>query len=289
MEIQPLEGSNAILDSVAGEKGIILFLGATDTGKSTLAKYLISRLCQIGVETALVDADIGQSSLGPPTTIGLSVFDAPPDWDSVSPREIFFVGSTSPEGFFSLHVRGTKKMADRALSYGAQAILVDTTGFVFGESGRDLKQRKIDLLLPQFIVAIESSEELEPILSPYRDRSSPKIFRLRPSACAKPRTWEERKLYRTKKFREYFASSETRSFIINGVRIEGKTEDLTMAGILLGLKDENDNTLALGFLDHYSEDENSMKVLTPMKETGSVSSIQIGSVRLAPSLEDERL
>ena len=42
MEIQPLEGSNAILDSVAEEKGIILFLGATDTGKSTLAKYLIS-------------------------------------------------------------------------------------------------------------------------------------------------------------------------------------------------------------------------------------------------------
>ncbi len=182
MEIQPSEEWNAILDSAAEEKGIIFFLGATDTGKSTLVKYLISKLCKRRIKTALVDADIGQSFLGPPTTIGLSVFDSSPDWDSVSPREIFFVGSTSPEGFFSIHVQGTKKMTDRALSYGARVILVDTTGFVFGESGRELKQRKIDLLRPQFIVAIESWEELGPILSPYRGRSSPRIFCLKPSA-----------------------------------------------------------------------------------------------------------
>ncbi len=289
MEIQPSEEWNAILNSLIEERGIILFLGTTDTGKSTLAKHLISRLCLRGIKTALVDADIGQSSLGPPTTIGLSVFDDPPDWDNVSYREIFFIGSASPEGFFSLHLRGTKKMTDRALSIGARSILVDTTGFVLGESGRELKQRKIDLLLPQFIVAIESSDELEPILLPYRDRSSPRIFRLKPSAFARPRTWEERKLYRAKKFREYFADSEARSFTIRGVRIEGKTGDLAIPGILLGLKDGNDDTLALGLLDKYFEDVVSMKVLTPLKETGSVSSIQIGSVRLASSFEDEKI
>ena len=288
MEIQALEEWNDILDSVAEEKGIVLFLGATDTGKSTLAKYLISQLCQQGVKTALVDVDIGQSFLGPPTAIGLSVFDGPPDWDSVSPREIFFVGSTSPQGLFSLHVRGTRKMVDRALACGAKTILVDTTGFVHGEFGRELKQRKIDLLLPQFIVALASSEELEPILTPYRDRSSPKIFRLKPSAYARPRTWEERELYRAKKFREYFEGAETRSFMINGIRIEGKNEDLAIAGLLLGLKDENNSTLALGLLIDYKEGEGSMKVLTPLEESVRISALQIGAVRLTPSFEDER-
>ncbi len=79
-----------------------------------------------------------------------------------------------------------------------------------------------------------------------------------------------------------------KSFMVNGIRIEGKTEDLAMPGILLGLEGESNNTLALGLLDKYSEDEGSMSFLTPLKETGSVRSIQIGSVRLAPSFEDER-
>jgi polynucleotide 5'-kinase involved in rRNA processing len=33
------------------------------------------------VKVALVDADIGQSFLGPPTTIGLALFDSPPNWE----------------------------------------------------------------------------------------------------------------------------------------------------------------------------------------------------------------
>jgi len=42
---------------------MVLLLGATDTGKSTLAQFLISHLCQRGLMVALVDADIGQSSI----------------------------------------------------------------------------------------------------------------------------------------------------------------------------------------------------------------------------------
>ena len=132
---------DSLIDVLETEKGITLFLGATDTGKSTLAKYFISRLCQKGIKAALVDADIGQSFLGPPTTIGLSIFESPPDWDKRLFPEIFFVGSTTPEGNFPLHLKGTKKMVDRALCQGAEVVLVDTTGFVFGEYGMELKER----------------------------------------------------------------------------------------------------------------------------------------------------
>jgi len=43
MEIHVSEEWDVILDFVTEEKGIVLFLGATDTGKSTLVKHLLSR------------------------------------------------------------------------------------------------------------------------------------------------------------------------------------------------------------------------------------------------------
>src|SRR5512136_2136054 len=101
MEILAPKEWHSFVKILEEEKGIAILLGATDTGKSTLARFLITRLCHQGVKTALVDADIGQSVLGPPTTIGFSVFKSDPDWELLlSPPEIFFVGSTTPEGCF---------------------------------------------------------------------------------------------------------------------------------------------------------------------------------------------
>ena len=55
------------------ERGVAIILGATDTGKSTLAKFLVTNLCKRGLKMALVDADIGQSFLGPPTRPGINI------------------------------------------------------------------------------------------------------------------------------------------------------------------------------------------------------------------------
>jgi hypothetical protein len=50
-------------------KGPWLFLGAPDTGKTTLIEALAVRLANDHT-VAIVDADIGQSHIGPPTTVG---------------------------------------------------------------------------------------------------------------------------------------------------------------------------------------------------------------------------
>ena len=66
MEISAPKEWFGLLDVLEEEKGVAILLGATDTGKSTLAKFLISHLCKRGLKVGLVDADIGQSFLGPP-------------------------------------------------------------------------------------------------------------------------------------------------------------------------------------------------------------------------------
>jgi len=300
MEISvPKEWADA-LEIIGREKGIVLFLGATDTGKTTFAKFLIFNLSKRGLKIALIDADIGQSFLGPPATIGLSVFKSDPDWQLVSsPPEIFFVGSVTPEGHFPIHLRGVKRMVDKAASRGVDLILVDTTGFVLGEGGIELKRRKIDLISPRFILAIQESDELEPILEHYRENSLPRILNLPLSELVRSRSMEERRTYRADKFQEYFKHSVNQELAIKEVRIHGEVLDpngesiplewaLRINGLLIGLKDGNDETLALGVIRNYLEEKKEVRVLTPLRDIQAVKAIQLSSQKVIPLYEDEK-
>jgi polynucleotide 5'-hydroxyl-kinase GRC3/NOL9 len=301
MEITGPKEWHALLDFLEKERGMAILLGATDTGKTTLAKFLIFNLCKRGLKVALVDADIGQSFLGPPTTIGFAVFKSDPNWELVlSPPEIFFVGSITPEGCFSIHLKGIKRMVDKALLSIADVIIVDTTGFILGDAGKELKRRKIDLLSPQFILALQKTDEIESLLELYQENSFYKIIRLPLSDQLKPRTMEERRVYRINKFQDYFKHAVTQELSVENVKIEGEVLDpngdilpldwaLRINGILIGLKDDNDVTLALGIIRNYVEEKKVVRVLTSLEETQRVKMIQLSSLKVILLYEEERL
>ena len=80
------------------QKGICLILGGVDTGKTTLASVLAEQLAQ-DKPISIIDADIGQSHIGPPTTVGWAVVDKPQvDFSKISPLGISFVGDITPVG-----------------------------------------------------------------------------------------------------------------------------------------------------------------------------------------------
>lgn len=299
MDIAAPDEWHALLDVLEKEKGIGILLGATDTGKSTLAKFLIHQLCRRGLVVALVDADIGQSFLGPPTTIGFSIFKSHPDWELIlTPPELFFVGSITPEGRFSIHLKGVKRMVDKAASHEVDLILVDTTGFVLGEAGKELKRRKIDLISPRSILALQKSEEIEPILDLFKENPLYKICRLPLSEQVRPRSMEERQTYRTNKFREYFKHSSIQELAVEEVQIVGEVLDpngesipldwaLRINGLLMALKDRDDETLALGVIRNYLAEKKVLRVLTPLADIQRVETIQLSSLKIIPLYEDE--
>ena len=290
----------AILDTLEEEKGIAILLGATDTGKSTLAKFLIFNLCKQGLNVALVDGDIGQSFLGPPATIGFSVFKSDPGWELLlSPPEIFFVGSITPEGHFPNHLKGIKRMADKALLSIADVIIVDTTGFILGEAGKELKRRKIDLLSPRFIIALQKANEIEHVLDLYKEDPHYKILRLPLSDQAKPKSIEERKINRANKFQDYFKHAASQELAIENVHMDGEVLDpngevlppdwaLRISGLLIGLKDDNDETLALGVIRNYIEEKKVLRVFAPFREMERVKTIQLSSQKVIPLYEEEK-
>ena len=54
----------------AGKKTTVMLVGDTDTGKSTLSIYLANMAIRSGLLPSVIDGDIGQGDLAPPTAIG---------------------------------------------------------------------------------------------------------------------------------------------------------------------------------------------------------------------------
>src|SRR5919108_5103491 len=125
----------------------ILLLGGTDTGKTTFLTWLTNALLAREGRIAIVDADVGQSSLGPPTTIGLGVVaQALQHLQELPPTALYFVGSTSPRGHLLPVIVGTKRMVERAQRIEADQVIIDTCGFISADGGQVLKYYQIDLV-----------------------------------------------------------------------------------------------------------------------------------------------
>jgi polynucleotide 5'-hydroxyl-kinase GRC3/NOL9 len=120
---------------------------------------LIELLLSRPTEVAFIDADIGQSNLGPPATVTLGYPVSPVDFLAVPPAAYYFVGSTGPIGRFLPLVFGTATLVREART---AFVVIDTTGLVH-DSGRILKNYKIEAVRPDVIVTLERRDELAPI------------------------------------------------------------------------------------------------------------------------------
>jgi polynucleotide 5'-hydroxyl-kinase GRC3/NOL9 len=195
----------------------VMVLGAPDTGKSTLCRYLIFRAYVAGEAAALVDLDLGQSHLGPPATLGLGLFPprAPGD-EGLHSEDIYFIGRTSPVGTILKVAVGCRVLVDLAHCRGATRVVVNTSGLVQGPGGLRLKQAQAELLQPGLILALQREQELEPLLrdlggydstSPREETDGWPILRLPVSSKVRRKTPEARRAYREARFRRYFQGS----------------------------------------------------------------------------------
>ena len=143
---------------------------------------------------AIVDADVGQSSLGPPTTIGLGVVAAPfQRLQELPPAALYFVGATSPRGHLVPMIVGTKRLVDGAQRLEVGQVIIDTCGFISADGGQALKYYQIDLVDPDVVVCLQRGEECEPLLLAFRHGHRPRILRLRASHACRRRSLEERR------------------------------------------------------------------------------------------------
>lgn len=269
-------------------RGVLMVVGAPNTGKSTFARWLCARLAGLGRLTAYLDGDVGQSVLGPPTTmtVALPVQNLPQEADqhlvvSKGFRNLahWFVGDVSPRGHMLPLVVGAGRLVRRAQEIGAETIIVDTTGLVDQvHGGVALKHALIDQLQPTTLIAFRRNGELEPILGPLRRLPRPRIVELPVISVVRQRSVPTRQAYRANAFRRYFARTGVQRLPLHKCSVYGGQG--FALGRLLALRDVEGYALALGVVLKPGVEGDELYVRTPLQDSGMVVSIQLGSIGL---------
>ena len=274
-----------LIETIHQKKGSALILGASDTGKSTLAHLLVVQLCQRGNVVALVDGDIGQSVLGPPTTIGLAQFDsAPQQLEDVQAIASYFVGSTSPRGHMLEMLVGIKRIADKATQLGPEIIVIDTTGFVAGETAWELKFQKVDLLKPAHLIGLQRRREIEGLLRPHQFRPDMAIHRLKTPEKVRMKSPEQRRSNRSRKFAAYFREVKLYKKSLDGIKVVSpfkvRYRGKGLNGVLIGLNDEANFNLGLGILENMDLHRGTISFVAPELDPTRIRLIRIGSIEV---------
>jgi polynucleotide 5'-hydroxyl-kinase GRC3/NOL9 len=287
MEIVPGAGWEDLFDELmkAGDRAVIL--GATDSGKSTLARYLMGRLLGAGISVCLVDADVGQSALGLPGTISMKRFAHEKDLKDYRFRRMFFVGDVNPAKRISFMIRGTKRMT-KACGEASDVTFIDTTGLISGRAAEALKIGKIRAINPRHIVALQRENELETLLRLVPDV---RIHRPGVSPMARTRKAPERSACRRKKLADYFNNQGSAEFRLNEKDVsffyKGKKCELSSGlfpeGTVIGLN-RGEQTLALGIV--IEARDGAVTFRSPLASLERVSMVEFGDIRLTLPLQE---
>jgi polynucleotide 5'-kinase involved in rRNA processing len=181
----------------AARARVTVIVGESEAGKTSLTAWLAGELAAGGDRVAVVDADLGQSEIGPPTTVGLGRIRGPvtrlADAECLA---LEFVGATSAARCLRETALATARLVDRARALGFERILVDTSGLVAGDFGRALKRLKIDAVRPDLLLLVQRAGECEHIVRAYEAAGSPVIARVAALASPVRRTPAVRRLHR---------------------------------------------------------------------------------------------
>ena len=209
-----------LANCIVKSRQIVLVIGATDAGKSTFCRFLVDSALAQGLKTAFVDADVGQSQIGPPTTIGMKFFTpemAPVQFNGTA-DQLYFVGDLSPRSRYLETLTGTRLMVDKARETDADFIVVDTTGYIHDPPAVSLKQHKIEIIRPNHLVGMGRSTELEQITACYSQQEWINIHYLLPHRSARSKSSNVRSRHRKARFDAYFSESSVQQIPFEQIR-----------------------------------------------------------------------
>lgn len=264
--------------------GRVIVVGGSDSGKTTLCRWLMSKLPPEG-RPALVDADTGQSQVGPPGCVAWR-------FGGTNEYECFFAGDTTPATAPAVTLAATVHAVRAAEAAGAKLVLLDTCGYVGGRGGFDYKCAKLELLAPAQVLILGDSPEIKRLLAAWRNDDRLTVHRVPQSERLQQKLREQRTAWRQEKWAAQFAGLDLRRIALPGKAISGlptpaelKSRDLTFAdlqGLLLGFHDRQRRCVGLGLLQSLDIRGQELVARAP-QQAETAAGIQFGLLRLDAS------
>jgi polynucleotide 5'-hydroxyl-kinase GRC3/NOL9 len=180
---------------------------------------------------------------------------------------------------------GVKRLVDRAFEDGAQKVVLDSSGYMNTDAGREFHFQTLDLLEPDHLVALQQADEMEPVLASFARRMKPRLHQLQISQAVVARSWMERRLYREEKFKRYFQGATAQVISLENLGLHGMVPALDRLESyyqrLVALCDRRGFAAVLGIVENLELDKARLHLYAPPFQHSQIASVQFGSIGLA--------
>jgi polynucleotide 5'-kinase involved in rRNA processing len=275
------EASYEAMARIVADTGISMLIGGLDTGKTTVALEAVRLALAAGKRPVLVDADLGNSTVGPPACVSMKVFRSASDLDRLDEYDgLHFVGTIMPSRLVLQQVIATTLMVQRARELG-DVVIIDTTAVASGVAGETLKYHKTELCRPQRIIALQRGEEMEPVVGMLRRFLGAEVMTASTDPAILPMSPDTRARRRAEGFAKALRAPMERWKVRPTVFAPTLPVGLQLGrldGVLVGVQSIDGGCLGLGVLNHEND---TLRVMTNVGE--GMTGLRLGSMRLDPA------
>lgn len=267
---------------------VSMLMGGVDTGKTTLGILAARMALAVGRSVAFVDADVGNTTVGPPACVGLKIMTSLDDLEHLAtPDHLHFVGTITPTRLVLQQVVATAALTDLAKQQ-ADLVIIDTTAVVSGVAGETLKYHKTELCRPDKVVVLQRGGEMEPVVGMLRRFLGVDVTVAPSDPNVVPVSPDERAARRRRAFGSALVPPlerwKVRPTVFAPTLPEGLNLD-RLHNVLVGVQDQGGGCVGLGILDH---DSDGLRVITNVGD--GMKGLRLGSMRLDPeTLETQML
>ena len=213
-----IQACNELLN--LGTKPLVaMVVGTVDSGKTSFCTYLANKALHEKRKVAILDGDLGQSDIGPPSSVAYTFVSRPiTDLFNLRAKNAYFVGDISPSSATERMIGALASLKKEILVNNAEFVVINTDGWVEGECAVDYKTRLAEELNPDIVICIQQKEELGPLIG--------KLEKFKKVVVESPFTIRQRDVEKRRSLRElgyikYLGNSKVQSLSLSWLKVEG--------------------------------------------------------------------
>jgi len=265
---------------------LAVILGDVDSGKSTLCTYLANTCLDHRVRTSIIDGDVGQADIGPPTTTSSSTISKHIfNLQELPPERSYFIGHTSPSPVPDKLVQSITHLKDK-IPTRSEITVLNTDGWVREVEAVEHKLQLLDSLRPDLVLALTLDHELDHIL----ELQKRPTLRLEASSFARSRTRDERKKAREEGYRRFLKNPIHLDLRLNTIKLrmfnapkqQRLDQTITRRGTITGLLDDKGELLSIGRIERIRN--GTVRITTSTEETPRT--LELGAVILSTRFDE---
>ncbi len=187
----PSDWSNLSLE------GIAMVVGGVDSGKTTLTTYLLNTHVARGLHVCVIDADVGQSSIGPPGVIGVGCTSLPThSLTTLHMMSGYFLGCTSPSQCVGRFIGGLLHVVRDAMSRTPGLVIIHMPGWV-SDGGMEFIRNVAEAVGADYVISLGLDLKIGPNF---------RVIKVEKSRYVRQRGPNERRALRAASLRQYLGN-----------------------------------------------------------------------------------